>query len=161
MFPIKLQYGFPGDAVVKDLPANAGDTGFDPWVGKIPWSRKWWPTPVFLPGEFHWQRSLVGYSPWGSQRVGHDWVANASTFQWLRLHASIAGDRGSIPGQGIEFKSWSDPTCCVVQKKKAETIWWRWIYLRCRQQQQQNKWEFSDTQGSGKGVQGLGDLSLV
>ena len=40
MFPIKVQYGFPGDAVVKDLPANAGDTGFDPWVGKIPWSRK-------------------------------------------------------------------------------------------------------------------------
>ena len=40
MFPIKVQYGFPGDAAVKDLPANAGDTGFDPWVGKIPWSRK-------------------------------------------------------------------------------------------------------------------------
>ena len=39
--------------------------GFDPWVGKIPWRRKWQPTPVFLPGEFCGQRSLVGYSPWG------------------------------------------------------------------------------------------------
>ena len=39
--------------------------GFDPWVGKIPWSRNWQPTPVFLPGKFHGQRSLVGYSPWG------------------------------------------------------------------------------------------------
>ena len=39
--------------------------GFDPWVGKIPWRRKWQPTPVFLPGEFHGQRSLVGYSPRG------------------------------------------------------------------------------------------------
>ena len=39
--------------------------GFDPWVGKIPRSRKWQPTPVFLPGEFHGQRSLVGYSPQG------------------------------------------------------------------------------------------------
>ena len=39
--------------------------GFDPWVGKIPWSRIWQPTPVFLPGESHGQRSLVGYSPWG------------------------------------------------------------------------------------------------
>ena len=36
---------------------------FDPWVGKIPWRRKWQPTPVFLPGESHGQRSLVGYSP--------------------------------------------------------------------------------------------------
>ena len=38
---------------------------FDPWVGKIPWSRKWQPTPAFLPGEPHKQKSLVGYSPWG------------------------------------------------------------------------------------------------
>ena len=38
---------------------------FHPWVGKIPWRRAWQPTPVFLPGESHGQRSLVGYSPWG------------------------------------------------------------------------------------------------
>jgi len=52
--------------VVKNLPANAGDImrqRFDPWVGKIPWKREWLPTPVFLPGEFHGQRSLVGYNP--------------------------------------------------------------------------------------------------
>ena len=39
--------------------------GFDPWVGNIPWRRKWQPTPVFLPGESQGQRSLVGYIPWG------------------------------------------------------------------------------------------------
>ena len=39
--------------------------GFHPWVGKIPWRRKWQPTPVLLPGESHGWRSLVGYSPWG------------------------------------------------------------------------------------------------
>ena len=39
--------------------------GFGPWVGKIPWSRKWKPTTVLLPGEFHGQRSLMGYNPWG------------------------------------------------------------------------------------------------
>ena len=39
--------------------------GFDPWVGKIPWNRKWQPTPVFLPGKVHGPRSLVGYGPWG------------------------------------------------------------------------------------------------
>ena len=38
---------------------------FDPWFGKIPWRRKWQPTPVFLPGKSHGPRSLVGYSPWG------------------------------------------------------------------------------------------------
>ena len=37
---------------------------FDPWVGKIPCRREWQPTPVFLPGEFHGQRSLAGYSQW-------------------------------------------------------------------------------------------------
>ena len=42
---------------------------FNPWVEKIPWSRKWQPAPVFLPGKFHRQRSLVGYSPWGCREM--------------------------------------------------------------------------------------------
>ena len=42
---------------------------FHPWVGKIPWRREWLPTPVFLPGEFHGQRSLRGYSPWGHKEL--------------------------------------------------------------------------------------------
>ena len=46
--------------------------GFDPWVGKIPWRRKWQPIPVLLPGESHAGRSLAGYSPWDHRRVGHD-----------------------------------------------------------------------------------------
>ena len=54
--------------VVKNPPANAGDIKrhrFNPWLGKIPRRRAWQPTPEFLPGESHGQRSLVGYSPWG------------------------------------------------------------------------------------------------
>ena len=54
---------------------------FYPWVRKIPWRKKWKPTPVFLPGESHEQRSLVGYSPWGSQKVGYDWAQHISTPQ--------------------------------------------------------------------------------
>ena len=50
---------------VKNLPAMQEIHGLDPWVGEIPWRREWLPTPVFLPGEFHGQRNLVGYSPWG------------------------------------------------------------------------------------------------
>ena len=44
-----------------------GRPGFDPWVRKIPWRRKWQPTLVFLPGKSHGQRSLAGYNPWGSK----------------------------------------------------------------------------------------------
>ena len=58
--------------MIKNLPVNArdaGEGGFDPWVGKIPLSRKWQPTPVFLPGEFYGQRSLAGYSSWGSKEL--------------------------------------------------------------------------------------------
>ena len=57
--------GFPGGSDGKESACNAGRPRFDPWVGKIPWRREWLPTPVFLPGESHAQRSLVGYSPWG------------------------------------------------------------------------------------------------
>ena len=44
-------------------------SGFSLWVRKIPWRRKWQPTPVFLPGKSHGQRSLVGYSPWGRKEL--------------------------------------------------------------------------------------------
>ena len=54
--------GFPGGSAVKNLPAHAGDVGLIPGSGKIPWRKKWQPTPVFLPGKFHGQRSLTGYS---------------------------------------------------------------------------------------------------
>ena len=52
--------------------------GFDPWVRKIPWRREWQPIPVILPGEFHRQRSLVVYSPWGwkeSNRI--EWLSTS------------------------------------------------------------------------------------
>ena len=48
--------------MVKNLPAMQ-ETPFASWVRKIPWKREWLPTPVFLTGKFHGQRSLVGYSP--------------------------------------------------------------------------------------------------
>ena len=48
--------------------------GFDPWVGKIPWRRKWQPTPVFLPGKSHGQENLEGYSACDHKRVRHDLV---------------------------------------------------------------------------------------
>ena len=48
--------------------------GFDPWVRNITWRREWQPTPVFLPGKSHGQRSLVGYSSWCQKRVRYNLV---------------------------------------------------------------------------------------
>ena len=57
----KIVLGFTGGSEVKNLPA-CRRPGCSPWVRKIPWRREWVPTPLFLPGEFHGQRSLEGYS---------------------------------------------------------------------------------------------------
>ena len=67
----KVMWGFPG---ASDSKESAKKPRFNPWVGKIPWRREWLPTTVFLPGEFHEQRRLVGYSPWGPQTpmLSHD-----------------------------------------------------------------------------------------
>ena len=70
--------------VVNNLSANSGDArcGSDPWHGKIPWRRKWQPTPVFLPEKLHRQRSLVGYSPWGHIKL--DVTEYACPARWYR-----------------------------------------------------------------------------
>ena len=52
---------------------------FNPWVRKSPWCRKWQPIPEFLPGKFHGQRSLEGYSPWVRQE--------SDMTEWLSMHA--------------------------------------------------------------------------
>ena len=64
--------------------------GFDPWVRKIPWRRAWQPTPVFLPGEFHGQRSLAGYSPWDhreSDRTEATW--HVCTHIYMQMYRYI------------------------------------------------------------------------
>ena len=63
--------GFSGSSAGKESACNLGDLGLIPGLGKIPWRRAWQPSPVFLPGESHGHKSLVGYSP-RDRRVGHD-----------------------------------------------------------------------------------------
>ena len=53
----------------KQSPCQCRRPSFDLWVEKIPWRRKWQPTPVFLPEKSHRQWSLVGYSPWGHKEL--------------------------------------------------------------------------------------------
>ena len=57
--------GFPHGSDSKESPCQCRRPRFDPWIRKIPWRRKWQPTPVFLLEESHGQRSFVDYSPWG------------------------------------------------------------------------------------------------
>ena len=80
--------------------------GFDPWVGKIPWRREWQHTPVVLLGEFYGQRSLAGYSPWGSKRSNMtEWITypgeslGGLVIRILDFHCH---GLGSIPGLGTE-----------------------------------------------------------
>ena len=70
---------------VKNLPANAEMR----WVWNIPWRSKWQPTPVFLPGEFHGQKSMAGYSPWGRReldRIEVTWHVPHDTFASCTSH---------------------------------------------------------------------------
>ena len=74
-----LQRGFPGGSDSKESTCHAGD---NPWFGKIPQRREWLPSLVFLPGEFHGQKSLVGHSPWGHKELN-------MTEQKLQLISSV------------------------------------------------------------------------
>ena len=101
--------------------------GFNPWIWKIPWSRKWQPTPVFLAGQSHGQRRLVGCSPWGCEEVdqteterprrqcGGRWAASWTSW-WEEPTAwgcapTVAG-RGSTPD--LEFPG--RPGTCESQR---------------------------------------------
>ena len=99
-----MNRGFPGGASGKESTSQCRRRkrcGFNPWVRKIPWRRAWQPTPVFLPGESHGQKSLAGYSPRGhresdttetKQQTG---TANAPRPPSLRMLALDPGKGGA------------------------------------------------------------------
>ena len=73
---------------------------FDPWVGKIPWRRKWHPIPVLLPGKFHGQKSLAGYGPWGCKE--------SDTTELLHLMSFIESqDKNWNTYKHFSLKQWS------------------------------------------------------
>ena len=92
--------------------------GFHPWVGKIPWRRAWQPTPIFLPGESHRQRSLEGYTPQG-RRAGHSWSDLVCT--WLVnffFQSSFYGTSkplnvitSSVLIRGVKSQAWEWDLC--------------------------------------------------
>ena len=79
-----IEWGFPGSSDGKKSCCSAGDLGFDPWVRKISWRRAWQSTPVFLPGESHGQRIIVGTSPLGHEES--DMIEQWSTGAHVHTH---------------------------------------------------------------------------
>ena len=75
----------------KEPTCNAGDVGSIPELRRLPWRRKWWPNPVFLPGKLYGERSLVGYISWGCKRVGYDLVSKP-TATWNLLSLKRLGN---------------------------------------------------------------------
>ena len=74
---------------------------FSPWVGKIPWRRKWQHTPAFLPRESHRQRSLTGYSPWVAK--SRTWLSDEQQQQQHRPYEPD-GEGGSEPCSPLQEK---------------------------------------------------------
>ena len=106
--------------------------GFDAWVGKIPWRRKWQLTPVFLPGKFHGQRSLVDYSPWNC-RVRHDWArtrTHTPVYTMLAPCGTAFGKQPSVDSYGpvlravLRKKLWNSKVLSIYY-----TILSLWFYL--------------------------------
>ena len=92
--------------------------GFDPWVRKILWRRKWQPTPVFLPGKSHGQRSLAGYSSWDHKRVRHDLVTKKKPNNKQRSQRERQADRSA----GLPWVSLASWLCCCCSVL-FETLW--------------------------------------
>ena len=70
--------------------------GLDPWVGRFPWRRKRQPTPGFLPGGSHGQRSLGGYSPWGCEGLDTTEWLNTQTSQWLVQSVPLSDESSRV-----------------------------------------------------------------
>ena len=88
--------------------------GLDPWVGKIPWRRKRQPTPVFLPGGSHGQRTLAGCSPWVAKSRTRPKRLSAPQESWYGLRAGVCP--GCAGGDGLD-----GPT----------PFWWCWVQRHC------------------------------
>ena len=113
--------GFPGNATGKKLACQCRRhkrQGFNPWVGKIPWRRGWQPTPVFLPEKSYGQRSLAGYSPWGSQSLTQlKWLSTQKVvIQGVQLRALWwprgVGSEGWEAQQGGDICILIADSCC-------------------------------------------------
>ena len=128
---LRYNSGFPSGSAVKKPAATQElkEIQVRSLGQKIPWRRAWQPTPVFLPGEFHGQRSLAGrLQSMGSWRVRHDLAHTYARYNWDTTKSI----------QSIQFNVWQNPLkCCEVislqlikinEKKKYTIPWFHYIY---------------------------------
>ena len=98
--------------------------GLNPSVEKIPWRREWQPTPVFLPGKFHGQRSLMGYSPSGRKE--------SDTTEWLNTHKPTAFWLISLLSHTSSCSviiSWMSPDLSLQAPSHLTQGWWEKVVL--------------------------------
>ena len=93
--------------------------GFSPWVGKIPWGRKWQSTPVFLPGKSLRQRSLAGYSPW----MGSQSQIQLSMHRDTQVTDASPGISATVPGLASLRKQADFPTLVLTLLNLRNKFW--------------------------------------
>ena len=127
---------------VKDLPAvqETRRCGFDPWVGKIPWRRKWQPTPAFLPGKSLGQKSQMGDGPWGHKRntteqINKNNKASLETFFQFQFLYSL------------EFNLGSKDKPCSLKMRVSNELWFtlRLLYLNIQIAGRTTQWHLCST----------------
>ena len=111
-----VQEGFPGGSAVKNLPAmqEIQETRIQPLSQEDSLERAWQPTPVFLPGKFHRQRSLVGYGPWGHKKSD-----TTDVTKHIHMHIKII----IISNCSHDYGGWEAPWSAIC-KLKTQKSWW-------------------------------------
>ena len=128
--PVWLLWGFPWWLKGKRICLQCRRPGFNPTVGKIPWRREWLPTPVFLTGKFHRQRSLAGYSSWGRKELD---MTEGETAGW---HHGLDGRESEwTPGDGDEqgglacCDSWGCKELDTTERLNWNELNWTWAFF--------------------------------
>ena len=117
---INIYSGLPWWLNGKESTCQCKRHGFDTWVGKIPWTRNWQPTPVFLPGESHGRRSSVGCSPWGHKRVRYNLVTKQQ--QQTFFQAKFPFHLGKLLGVDC-LRCTFENTCLILYSRHAFLQW--------------------------------------
>ena len=94
----------------------------NPWIRKIPWRREWQPTPVFLPGEFHGQRSLVGYNPWDRKELDMTEQLTHATRRLCDLTENPDSQHDWSWSQIWNWHLWLTPCLCKMKTMKFPSL---------------------------------------
>ena len=126
-----LIWGFSRGSNSKESAFIVGHPYLIPGSRRFPWRWEWLPTPVFLPGDFHRQRSLVSYSPWTCKRARHDWTTKYFCF-FILIFCSV-----SFTTLVIEFAISLHPVTSNIAPGSLTKNTWRgpycmvWVHSPC------------------------------